>query len=390
MASRVLLWAFETLVCLALAAFVLPYITHPLPRENPIVALGINSQFPTLCAVVSICRLLLLAVQKLRGAQNTESIYGLQHGKLHLDTSTAMWMNMGYWKNAKVSTTLSEACSNLLDAVLAEAGFSSETERAEIEKSTRRKKCLIDLGFGCGDQTVYLVGNAFLASDNVDGSLKQHHCVKFDHYVGVTKDPVQARYALERIEQLKRGAELASQKQSPSIHLYCADAADPSSWNAELHASVQTAKDNSEERWVLALDTAYHFSPSRWPMINYVHSELDASFMGFDLCISPTATPSQKIILRVLTTLMGAPWANFVTPKEYGEKLMQVGYRKDTIIVKDISKHVFTPLAAFLEAQDKRLKTLGLGLGSFRIAKTMFAWWGRTGAVRAVIVVARK
>jgi hypothetical protein len=388
MASRVLLGAFETLVCLALAVIVLPYITHPLHSENSIVALGINSQFLILCAVVSICRLLFLAFHKWRGAQKKESIYGLQHGRLHLDTSIPMWMNMGYWKNAKSSITLSEACSNLLDAVLAEAGFERKTERTEIEKDTRRKRCLIDLGFGCGDQTIYLMGNAFPASDDVDP--KQHYCVKFDYYVGVTKDPVQARYASERIEQLKRSAELASQKQSSSIDLYCADAADSTSWNSELQASVQTAKDNSEERWVLALDTAYHFSPSRWLLISYVHSELNASFMGFDLCISPTATPSQKIILRILTALMGAPWANFVTPKEYEEKLMQVGYRKDAIIVKDISKHVFTPLADFLDAQDKRLKMLGLGLGSFRIAKTMFAWWGRTGAVRGVIVVARR
>jgi hypothetical protein len=34
------------------------------------------------------------------GGRNTEkgNIYGLQHGRLHLDVQVPMWMNMGYWK----------------------------------------------------------------------------------------------------------------------------------------------------------------------------------------------------------------------------------------------------------------------------------------------------
>jgi hypothetical protein len=87
---------------------------------------------------------------------------------------------------------------------------------------------------------------------------------------------------------------------------------------------------------------------------------------------------------------MGAPWANFVTPQEYREKLIQAGYQKDAIAITDISEHVFTPLAAFLGEQDRRLKTLGLGIGSFGVARTMFGWWGRTGVVRGVIVIAKK
>jgi hypothetical protein len=27
-----------------------------------------------------------------------KSLYGLQHGRLHLDAQVPMWMNMGYWK----------------------------------------------------------------------------------------------------------------------------------------------------------------------------------------------------------------------------------------------------------------------------------------------------
>ena len=87
---------------------------------------------------------------------------------------------------------------------------------------------------------------------------------------------------------------------------------------------------------------------------------------------------------------MGAPWANFTTPQQYREKLEQIGYNPEAITITDISEQVFAPLAAFLKEQDGRLKTLGLGLGRFGVAKTMFGWWGRTGVVRGVVVVARK
>ena len=137
------------------------------------------------------------------------------------------------------------------------------------------------------------------------------------------------------------------------------------------------------------MDTAYHFSPSRWPIIEHAYSELEANYMGFDLCLSPTATWTQKTMLRLLTALMGAPWANFSTPQEYRSKLEHVGYKSEAIPITDISEHVFAPLALFLTEQDSRLKMVGLGIGRFGVAKTMFSWWGRTGVMRGVIVVAK-
>lgn len=35
---------------------------------------------------------------RLRGREESKSVYGLQHGRLHVDTHVPMWMNMGYWK----------------------------------------------------------------------------------------------------------------------------------------------------------------------------------------------------------------------------------------------------------------------------------------------------
>ncbi|KAH7383384.1 hypothetical protein BKA66DRAFT_381431, partial [Pyrenochaeta sp. MPI-SDFR-AT-0127] len=325
------------------------------------------------------------------------SVYGLQHGRLHLQVPTAMWMNMGYWKDSNASLSMAEASRNLLDAVLAQAGFSSVVERAEVEKGARRVKCLIDLGFGCGDQTMYLMSTKPVRPSDEIWWDAQEHCVRFDYYVGITNDPVQARYASKRVEKLKnRGNMIDPYHQydhkdgRTDIALFCADAAKPTSWDDRLQATIQNARDKSQERWVLALDTAYHFAHSRWPLINHTCLHIGASFMAFDLCLSHTATVTQKFVLRLLTALMGAPWANFITPQEYQKKLIQAGYRKDMITIKDISEHVFIPLTQYLDNQDERLRLLGLGIGKFRLAKAMFNWWGRTGVVRGVIVTARK
>jgi hypothetical protein len=323
-------------------------------------------------------------------AQGTEKekipMYGLQHGRLHLQLPTPMWMNMGYWQDT--TSTLSEACRDLLKAVLAEAGFSSE------QGPTQPTKLLVDVGFGCGDQTIYLLSKNPVRACDEDWWDERDRCTTFTHYIGITKDAVQARYASERVEELKQATKAASREMddcgTPTISLFCADASKPGSWEQELQAKLQRAKEDTEERWVLALDTAYHFSPSRWPIIEHAHSQLEANYMAFDLCLSPTASWTQKLTLRLLTALMGAPWANFTTPQQYRKKLEQIGYNPEAITITDISEQVFAPLAAFLKEQDGRLKTLGLGLGRFGVAKTMFGWWGRTGVVRGVVVVARK
>ncbi|KAF2830551.1 hypothetical protein CC86DRAFT_367286 [Ophiobolus disseminans] len=320
-----------------------------------------------------------------------ESMYGLQHGRLHLKLPTPMWMNMGYWGHEVEASTMAEACRDLLKMVLREAGFSSEVERAEIARGTRRPKVLIDLGFGCGDQTIYLMSDTSVRSCDREWWDEREYCPKFDHYIGITKDATQHRYARKRVEELiGHGQE---QRSEPNISLFCADAATPgpwtTSWNKDIKSCIEDVLEVDPDRWVLALDTIYHFSPSRWPLIKYAHA-FQASFMAFDLCLSPQATRTQRIILRILTALMGAPWANFVTPVEYRRKLVEAGYPTDEIKIVDVSEHVFAPLARYLEEQDARLKMLGLGIGSFSVAKYMFNWWGSSGVVRGVIVVARR
>lgn len=212
------------------------------------------------------------------------------------------------------------------------------------------------------------------------------HQVYFDHYIGITEDQSQWRYGQTRVSELRNQWTTSNNR---SIALFCANAAKPKFWDEELRTTMNTTKSESQETWLLALDTAYHFSPSRWTLIDHARWNLDASFMAFDLCQSPNSTFLQKLLLRIMTTVMGAPWENFVTPEAYKQRLIDIGYPADAIKVVDISEHVFSPLAAFMNEQNNRLRAFGLGLGNFQAAKWLFKWWSSTGVVRGVVVVAR-
>lgn len=373
------------------------------------------------------------------------SVYGLQHGRLHVQLPMPMWMNMGYWaarpshelryrtpedefelqfplgerdtrdsddhgtnESLQTPKTLAIASRALLNEVFKTAGFSRRKESSEVRRMKNtiikgqtlldtnrefvRSKAILDLGFGCGDQTVYLMSpNAIRKSDKEWYDLRDN-VPRLDTYVGITRDEKQFHYAEERVRELRDSSSFSSageyKQNRQKITLFCADAANPEQWNNELKEHLLESLGRTDEPWVLALDTLYHFSPSRWPIISYSCRTLNASFMAFDLCLADHISIPNLFLLRILTKLMGAPWANFVTQDEYREKLVEAGYQDITI--KDISEHVFAGLATFLKEQDRTLRVIGYGLGPFHLARWMFGWWAQTGIIRGVIVVAKR
>jgi hypothetical protein len=398
MIARLLSHGLDAFAALGLGILLPAYIANTQPIRTLLSNFGAESGGVLgICLAIVLFPLTRIALRRTWKSNNgqEESIYGLEHSRLHLKTATPMWMNMGLWGRADAPQTLAEACRDLLNAVLAEAGFSREKERADIAKGTRRRKMLIDLGVGCGDQTVYLISEKPVRECDREWWDEREHCVHFDQYIGITKDVVQARYASERIEELKkrekRGSRLEEEtKKAPNISLFCADASNPAAWSRQIQESLMGASVDDTDCWVLALDTAYHFSPSRWPLVKHAHTNLRASFMAFDLCLSPTITLTQRLVLRVLTMFMHAPWTNFGTPEDYRRKLVEIGYSEDTINIVDVSERVFGSLADYLDEQDARLKKVGFGIGKFSVAKALFGWWGRSGVVKGVIVVAKR
>ncbi|KAH8428821.1 uncharacterized protein LDX57_006500 [Aspergillus melleus] len=325
------------------------------------------------------------------------SIYGLDHAVLNTPMPPpSMWMNMGYWKDG---SDLPDACRALLEQVLIAAGL---LDSAGHPVPTDRQLHLVDVGIGCGDQSLHMVklrkpgaqAPSNDRNDRVDGVAPP----LFDSYVGLTLLPEQAELARQRLE----ASATASMKSAPTtsteptqVDIFCADAADPTSWPQELQRAIAGASSNTPSRktttttWLLALDCLYHFQPSRAPLLAYAATDLHASFMAFDLLLSDTATAWQRLLLRGVCLMTRAPYTNFLTQSEYEALLVRAGYSIDDIVVTDISEHVLGGLAGFIRKKDARMRRVGMSVGGkFRAAAMVFDWWARSGVVRGVVVVA--
>ena len=244
---------------------------------------------------------------------------------------------------------------------------------------------IIDLGFGCGDQCLYikdvLENQRLRKRDNQWSRLLKA-------YVGITLDSPQFFIAQERLD-------LKQSNTNAVFEIYCSDAGKPESWNLEIRNAVSLACQTNDEKgdhenWLLGLDSLIHFQPSRWPVIEYANRKLDASLMAYDLCIAENLSVGQRIILRLMAFFGQSPFANWVTMQEYRERLVVAGYAQEKIEIRDISEHVFGPLAGFLRKRDLELEQYGLSIGRFRYATKMFAFLSRTGMVRGCIIIARK
>lgn len=234
----------------------------------------------------------------------------------------------------------------------------------------------------------------------------------FDAYVGITIEKSQYDFASSR---LQKATESMNEEESEAVQIFCADAADPTSWPEDLRNAIDShfqvdhtkskkegdkhqSTDDDVERYVLGLDTLYHFSPSRRPIFEYAHSTLRADFLAFDLFLTPASFSSSKIkrflniiFLRFLTPALGAPFSNFVTMEDYKKQLEEAGYSTEDITIEDITDDVFCGLARFLETRQQEVTALGLkGFTKWQISGWLFRWLSNGETLRAGVVVAKR
>ena len=81
---------------------------------------------------------------------------------------------------------------------------------------------------------------------------------------------------------------------------------------------------------------------------------------------------------------------SILTQKQYRHMLVGAGYREEDIEIHDISEYVFQPLSKFMVGKDDELRSIGLGIGAFHVARWIFSWCGSSGIVRGCIVIARR
>ncbi|KAJ5665690.1 uncharacterized protein N7477_008138 [Penicillium maclennaniae] len=326
----------------------------------------------------------------LGGGRN--DVYGLDHAVLNVQLPLqTMWMNMGYWES---TSEFPQACQALLDQVLA----------AGLLKDKSPSIRVLDVGCGCGDQSLHLLslrkGSSNKPQSELTTAVRQRSGQEsrrddsplIDTYIGITLEPAQAELAQCRVRDARHDFEKPLTRTSAEV--FRADASNPSTWSAELRDSVSnvaaSSKDDDTSTWVLALDTMYHFRPSRLPLLQYAHDTLHASFMAFDLVLSEGASWQERLVLRLVCWLTGSPFSNFITEVDYLCMLENAGYDISEISIRDVSRQVFPGISGWLSRRVKEAQPFGMKMGKFRAAGIVFGWWARSEVVRGVVVVARR
>ncbi|KAF1813404.1 FAD/NAD(P)-binding domain-containing protein [Eremomyces bilateralis CBS 781.70] len=281
------------------------------------------------------------------------------------------------------------ASESLLLQLLKFAGLRSPDETPSNHR--HHNLDVLDLGYGCGDQILALLHaqSPFRLPGGPVSSFR------LNKYVGITFNQSHCDIAGQRV-----GQRISHRGLEADVQLFCGDAANPDGWSRTLLGEAESLRNRATERndgllvpgtetWVLALDSMYHFSPSRLPVLKYARQTLDASLMTFDLVLADDVSSLSRLALSMVAKMLGCPFGAFMPVREYREMLRTAGYEDDKIQIQDISEHVFEPLSQFIERQTVVLQKVGINIGKFALAKHLFRWWANSGSVRGMMVVAR-
>jgi hypothetical protein len=245
------------------------------------------------------------------------------------------------------------------------------------KRRSSRTLAVLDLGIGCGDQTLELAS-----------LLKSSEWRRF-LYVGITSNRGQVDIATQRLGRSTEVSGSGNVRGLDEINLFCADAAKPDSWSAELREEAQKLIEQTfTDKWVLALDSLYHFSPSRIGIFGHTAKGLGASFMAYDLILNSNASFWEKLAVKAIGVAMQCPLGAFIEENEYRRQLTECGFDSTSITITDISEQVFPGLVQYIEKQGRMLQRYGISIRKFTIASRVFEWFHTSKAIKGVIVVA--
>ncbi|CRG91372.1 hypothetical protein PISL3812_08420 [Talaromyces islandicus] len=206
--------------------------------------------------------------------------------------------------------------------------------------------------------------------------------------------------ARKRLLRASGGDNTFSSPPTPKVEVFVADAGNPASWDLELkeavyggdppHAEQVTQPTAKTQTWLLALDTLYHFKPSRMPLFECAYRDMQASIMAFDLLLSESASLWDRCRLRLMCLFTGIPYSNFLTEKEYRAMMSLAGYEQDMIDMQDISEDVFAGIAGYIRTKEAELEMYGMTVGKFKAPAKVFDWWAKSGVVKGYVVAAHR
>ncbi|KAF9957588.1 hypothetical protein BGZ65_001969 [Modicella reniformis] len=283
-------------------------------------------------------------------------MYGLQHAFLNLEI-TGWWFNMGLWDKANNSNKpvrFQDACKALVEKVTGRIGIDQRSH-------------ILDVGFGCGDQDVYMA------------QLYQPAQI-----TGITIERIQHHAAQELIKRIETpGTE---------IQLYVADASKLPEF-LESTPAIFHGSGHRQFTHVVSIDSAYHYNTRAQFLKNAAKVLIpETGYLAMaDMILArprPTSSWNQSIFEAVFRA-MEVPPTNMKTLEEYRQDLMDAGFVD--IEIEFIEDRVFSGLAAYIENQSARLGGMmkpGVNWTYWGLARGL-RWLDRSKWLHFVVVKAR-
>ncbi|KAF9574227.1 hypothetical protein EC968_007151 [Mortierella alpina] len=287
-----------------------------------------------------------------------KALYGLQHAFLNLEL-TGWWFNMGLWDKGR-GMRFQDACKTLVRKVTSDLDINEESH-------------ILDVGFGCGDQDVYMA-----------------QLYRPAQITGITIEPIQHHVAQELIKR----TELPGTR----VQLHVADASFLPQFLKETPSvfeqpSSKATLGGSRFTHVVSIDSAYHYN-TRASFLKNAAQVLEPNtgrLAMADMILAKPAPTSAlgRFLFNAVFGAMDVPVINMKAMDEYRQDLMDAGFVD--IEIECIEEHVFSGLAEYIQDQTGRLGGMvkpGVQWNFWGLYKGL-SWLDRSKWLHFVVVKAR-
>ncbi|KAF9952886.1 hypothetical protein BGZ72_005845 [Mortierella alpina] len=343
-----------------LLGFLLGLLVAETPAASPLQELcGLSSRHPDKVGLDIVHSEGTASNKTAKADLDQKVLYGLQHAFLNLEL-TGWWFNMGLWDNGR-GMRFQDACKALVRKVTSDLDINQESH-------------ILDVGFGCGDQDVYMA-----------------QLYRPAQITGITIEPIQHHVAQELIKR----TELPGTR----VQLHVADASFLPQFLEEtpsvFEQSLPKAAPGKSHCFthVVSIDSAYHYN-TRATFLKNAAQVLEPSTGRLAMAdmILAKAVPTSALGRVIFNAVFGAvnvPVANMKTMDEYKQDLIDAGFVD--IEIECIEDRVFSGLASYIQDQTGRLGGMvkpGIQWNFWGLYKGL-SWLDRSKWLHFVVVKAR-
>ncbi|KAF9425644.1 hypothetical protein BGZ94_007359 [Podila epigama] len=362
----------------AIAPLILGLIIGLIVAETPIASpiqglLGLSSRHPDIVGLdILHAASSISAANDAKAELNQKTMYGLQHAFLNLEV-TGWWFNMGFWDKTR-NMRFQEACQALVDKVTRDLKITSDSHilgkyYTDNPLFVHPLDMTWHVGFGCGDQDVYMA--------------RRYQPAKI---TGITIEPIQHHVAQELVKQ--------SNLTNTTIDLHIADASHLNEFLKMTPGIFEATAASETFSHVVSIDSAYHYN-TRAQFLKNAFNVLTpgTGYLALADMILAKPAPTSTLGRYIFEAVFGAmevPLVNMKTMSDYQQDLADTGFVD--VEIECIEENVFSGLAAHIDAQTSRFGGFikpGVQWTYWGLSKGLW-WLARSKWLHFVVVRARK